>query len=118
MHIDVKRIYDDPASEDGTRVLVDRLWPRGVSKDDAAIDHWCKNLAPSSDLRQWFDHDSDKFDQFAKKYRQELHGRREAIDELLEKIDKRKRLTLLTATRDLDNSHVGVLKDVLKRHAS
>lgn len=113
MHIAVKRVYDQPDPADGTRVLVDRLWPRGLTKNDAALDAWWKDLAPSPDLRQWFDHDPEKFNAFATKYRRELRAHRDAIDACLADIDKRKRLTLLTATRDLRYGHVAPLKAFL-----
>ncbi len=115
MNLELKRIYDEPSPDDGTRVLVDRLWPRGVAKAKAAIDEWAKDLAPSTELRQWFDHDADKFDDFAQKYRHELKKKQQAIDDLLKRIDKRKRLTLLTATKDLQISHAAVLEQYLKQ---
>lgn len=116
MHITVKRIYDPPADADSSRVLVDRLWPRGVSKTDAALDRWEKELAPSDELRQWYDHDSKKFDTFAKRYRKELAANTQAVEQLLDEIDKRKRLTLLTATKDVDISHAAVLATWLEKH--
>jgi len=115
MHIEIKRIYDPPAADDGTRVLVDRLWPRGVSKDEVEFDHWAKDLAPSDDLRKWFDHDPEKFDAFAKKYRAELRDNPQAVDDLLEKIDRRKRLTLLYGAKDPEHNHAVVLKRYLEQ---
>lgn len=117
MHITIKRIYDDPSPDDGSRVLVDRLWPRGLSKDEAAFDLWCKDLAPSADLRRWYDHDPEQFDTFAKRYRKELLANPQPLADLLATLDKRKRLTLLTATKDLALSHATILKAFLEAHA-
>lgn len=115
MHIEVERIYEPSGKDDGTRVLVDRLWPRGVSKEEAKLDHWAKEIAPSDELRKWYDHDADKFDDFARKYRKELQGKSDDITQLLDGIDKRKRLTLLTATKAIDISHAKVLAAYLKK---
>ncbi|MEZ6190217.1 MAG: DUF488 family protein [Phycisphaerales bacterium] len=100
MKTQIKRVYDEPSEQDGTRVLVDRLWPRGLAKDDAALDIWAKDLAPSTELRKWFDHDPDRFKQFAERYRRELSENRSAVDAFLGQIDRRKRLTLLYAAKD------------------
>jgi uncharacterized protein YeaO (DUF488 family) len=105
----VKRIYDPAADDDGTRVLVDRVWPRGVSKDDARFDRWDKDVAPSSELRKWYAHDPAKFEEFARRYRAELAGSA-ALTELRQ---VRGRLTLLTATRDVEHSQAAVLAAVL-----
>lgn len=113
MQITFERIYESPASDDGTRVLVDRLWPRGVSKVKAKLDHWAKDLAPSDELRHWYGHDPDKFDEFAKRYRKELDDNQDAIKQFLEGVDKRKRLTLLTATKDINISQAPVLAEYL-----
>lgn len=112
-HIELKRIYDDASPDDGSRVLIDRLWPRGISKDDAQLEVWAKDLAPSDDLRKWFDHDPDKFDVFSERYREELKNNRQVVNDFLDSIDQRRRLTLLTATKDLDNCHAPVLKQYL-----
>lgn len=112
MDVVIKRIYDDAAKRDGHRVLVDRLWPRGVSKEDARLDDWCKELAPSDELRQWFNHDADKFDEFTKKYKKELKDCGEKLDELV-KIAKDKRVTLLYGAKDEEHNQAVVLKKVL-----
>lgn len=112
-HLQVKRVYEDPAEDDGARVLIDRLWPRGVSKEAARVDLWCKELAPSDELRRWYDHDPDRFDRFADKYREELEGASDAIERLRESVDLRRRVTLLTATKGLQHSHAGVLREHL-----
>lgn len=105
----VKRIYEPAAAEDGTRVLVDRVWPRGVGKDEAALDRWAKDVAPSTELRKWYAHDPAKFAEFACRYRAELAGSA-ALAELRA---VRGRLTLLTATRDVEHSQAAVLAAVL-----
>jgi len=114
MNVTYKRIYDEPSHNDGTRVLVDRVWPRGMSKADAHLDDWIKDVAPSTDLRQWYGHDPDKFKEFARRYRAELDTDegREALDRLKDVVTG-KRLTLLTATKDVEHSQVAVLADLL-----
>jgi uncharacterized protein YeaO (DUF488 family) len=109
----VARVYDPP-DHDGSRVLVDRLWPRGLKKDAAALDVWCKEIAPSTELRTWYSHDPGRYAEFADRYRAELEDdtRTEALTTLRRLRDERG-LTLLTATKDLDLSHAAVLADVL-----
>ena len=85
MPIDLKRAYDPPAQSDGRRILVDRVWPRGIAKDDLQIDAWLKDLAPSTELRKWFGHDPAKWDEFRKRYARELEQRSDELEELLEK---------------------------------
>lgn len=105
----LKRIYDPPADDDGTRVLVDRVWPRGISKADASWDRWDKDVAPSTGLRSWYGHDPARFEEFAARYRAEL---RESAA-LAELRAIRGRITLLTATKDLEHSQAAVLAAVL-----
>ncbi|MCS6711980.1 DUF488 family protein [Brachybacterium sp. EF45031] len=114
MNIIVKRIQDDAAQNDGTRVLVDRIWPRGISKEDAQLDDWNKDVAPSDELRKWYGHDPEKFEEFAERYREELDSEEggAALDALRGSVTG-KRLTLLTATKDVDHSHAAVLKGLL-----
>ncbi|MDN5603982.1 MAG: DUF488 family protein [Kocuria sp.] len=114
MNIVVKRIYEEASHNDGTRVLVDRIWPRGVRKADADLDAWNKDVAPSTQLRQWYGHDPEKFDEFARRYREELDSDagREAIRKLRDTV-RGKRLTLLTAAKDADHSQATVLADLL-----
>ena len=109
----VKRAYDPPASSDGARVLVDRLWPRGLRKDAAALDLWAKELAPSPSLRKWFDHRPERFAEFKRRYRDELKGNAEARDAL--RAIKRAKATLLYAARDPDINHAVVLAAYLNR---
>ena len=112
--IRIGRVYDDPTSDDGTRVLVDRLWPRGLSKDGAHLDGWIKAAAPSTELRRWYAHDPAKFSEFRARYRAELAApaSQPAVAQLRQLAADRP-LTLLTATRDIEHSHAAVLADVL-----
>lgn len=112
----VRRVYDEPAADDGVRVLVDRIWPRGLTKARADLAEWCKQVAPSTELRRWYGHDPAKFDEFARRYRAELEQpeRAAALRHLHELADDRS-LTLLTATRDPDISEAAVLADLLRR---
>lgn len=113
-HVQVRRIYDPPSDDDGTRVLVDRLWPRGISKERAHLDEWAKDVAPSTDLRKWYGHDPERFAEFARRYREELHdaGHRESF-ERLQDLAKTGALTLLTAAKRSDISEAQVLADLL-----
>jgi uncharacterized protein YeaO (DUF488 family) len=106
--IRVKRIYDDPSAEDGYRILVDRLWPRGVSKEKARIDLWPKELTPSNDLRKWFHVDPTRHAEFVVRYTSELDARGQEVKELIESIEQPV-ITLVTATKDLEKGHVAVL---------
>jgi uncharacterized protein YeaO (DUF488 family) len=112
--LQVKRVYDDPEPADGFRVLVDRLWPRGLSKERAAIDLWCKEVAPSTDLRAWFGHQPDRFTEFAVRYVDEL-GNNPAVGQLREVIVKRPTSTLVYGAKDEASNHAVVLADYLRR---
>lgn len=114
MNTQIRRVYDDPAHNDGTRVLVDRVWPRGMRKDDVELDEWVKEVAPSTELRKWYGHDPDKFDEFSKRYRKELDTPegREALQRLRDAVTGN-RLTLLTATKDVEHSQAAVLAEML-----
>lgn len=108
----VARVYDDSNPDDGRRILVDRVWPRGFRKDDPRVGTWLKDVAPSKELREWYNHRPERFDEFAARYRKELQGS-EALDEL-RKLTKRGVVTLVTATRDVDGSQAAVLATLLK----
>lgn len=114
MDVRIRRAYDDPAPNDGTRVLVDRVWPRGVKKEQLRLDDWNKDVAPSTELRKWFAHDPEKYDEFARRYREELatEAGKAALDRLREAV-RGKRLTLITATKDVEISQAAVLADIL-----
>lgn len=111
--IAIKRIYDAASESDGYRVLVDRLWPRGVSKDAAVLDEWNKDIAPSTELRKWFDHKAEKFDAFAQRYETELADN-PALQGLLRTATEGK-LTLLYGARDPIVNHAAVLAAFLQR---
>lgn len=112
--IKIKRIYDIPAKDDGFRVLVDRLWPRGVSKERAKIDLWLKDLAPSDELRQWFGHDLKKCEAFKKKYFKELKSKKALLDQITGQV-KGKTLTLLYAAKEETCNNAVALKEYLTR---
>ena len=104
-----KRIYEEPSADDGTRVLVDRLWPRGVSKEEAKIDRWEKDLAPTNELRRWFGHDPAKWEEFLRRYRAELEGKEEVLARLRQEATGGT-VTLLYAARDEERNNAVALK--------
>lgn len=112
MLIGLKRIYDKPSITDGKRVLIDRLWPRGVKKSTANIDLWMKNIAPSDELRQWFNHEPDKWEAFEKKYRKELEGNKHLL-ELISMV-RSTDVTLLYASKDTKRNNAVVLEKIIK----
>ena len=111
--IQVKRVYKKPSRTDGLRVLVDRLWPRGLTKERAAVKLWLKDLAPSTELRKWFGHDPAKWKQFQTRYRKELQEKKDAL-KLLKQKSKERTVTLLYGARDEDHNEALVLKKVLQ----
>ena len=112
MSIQLKRIYEPSSKEDGYRILVDRLWPRGFTKEKAALDLWLKEIAPSTELRKWFGHDPEKWKEFQKKYRIELKQNKEALDRLMDYIKKGK-VTLLYGAKDEEHNEAQVIKDFI-----
>ena len=114
--IRVRRVYDAPSPSDGARVLVDRVWPRGLRKDAAHLDEWAKDAAPSTELRKWYGHDPAKFDEFRRRYLDELSGaaQRKELGRLRARAAARP-VTLLTATRDVEISQAAVLAQVLRQ---
>jgi uncharacterized protein YeaO (DUF488 family) len=110
--IRVARIYEDTDPDDGQRVLVDRIWPRGIRKDDPRVGIWRKDVAPSKELREWYHHQPERFDEFASRYEAELSGS-PALEEL-RNLTQRGVVTLVTATREVDGSHAAVLAKLLK----
>lgn len=116
--IRVRRVYDDPAPDDGARVLVDRIWPRGLRKENAHLDDWAKDAAPSTELRSWYGHDPAKFTEFRRRYTAELAtpAGREALGRLRDQAAAGP-LTLLTATKDTDHSQAAVLAGLLRQRA-
>jgi len=113
LHIAIKRAYDEAAKDDGKRILVDRLWPRGLSKEKAQVDLWLKEIAPSNELRKWFAHDPEKFAEFRRRYKAELASG-EAIDALgrLHELARQGPVTLLFAAHDVEHNNAVVLRDL------
>ena len=111
--INIKRVYDDKSQDDGYRVFIDRLWPRGVKKEDAHFDEWLKDLAPSTELRKWFDHDPDRFDEFRKRYKKELQEHKDDLDKLRKRA-KVEKITLLYAAKDRQMNNAVVVKEILE----
>lgn len=112
MTIKVKRIYEEPKKSDGFRILVDRLWPRGMKKDQAAIDLWLKDIAPSDSLRKWFGHDPKKWPEFQKRYAKELTDKQELVD-TIKKEAKRKTVTLLFGTKEVEYNNAVALRNFI-----
>ncbi len=110
----LKRVYEPAAADDGVRVLVDRLWPRGLTKKKAAIDHWMKDVAPSADLRKWFGHDPDRWTEFKRRYRSELRQHKDLLDQI-GKLTRQGTVTLLFGARDEEHNDAVVLRDVLAK---
>jgi DNA-3-methyladenine glycosylase len=110
----LKRVYGERSRSDGFRVLVDRVWPRGVSKEEAASDLWLKDIAPSADLRKWFGHDPKRWDGFVKKYRQELDRNETAVDQILELAKEHPVVTLLFGAKDEEHNQAVALRDYLQ----
>ena len=111
--VQIKRIYDAPEKSDGVRVLVDRLWPRGISKKVASLDLWMKELAPSTELRMWFNHDSERWEGFRQRYRRELRKHGKELAALNAQAAKR-RVTLLFGARDTLHNEAVVLREALQ----
>lgn len=111
----IKRIYDVPKKSDGYRILVDKLWPRGVKKTEAAIDLWLKEIAPSDTLRKWFNHDPEKWKEFQLRYTKELKEKSAPLDIILKHAHKQ-HVTLLYGAKDSEHNHALVLKKVLDTH--
>lgn len=117
MTIRVKRVYDEPRSDDGQRVLVDRLWPRGLTKERAALDDWLKDVAPSDDLRKWYHQDSERWQEFVERYDRELEEHDGEVEELLGRA-RRGTLTLLYSSKETEHNNAVALKRHLERKLS
>ena len=113
MKIEIKRVYEEPGPADGLRVLVDRLWPRGLTKEKADVDIWLKDIAPSTELRKWFSHDPAKWAEFQTRYREELKSKSDLVADLREKAAKRK-VTLLYGAKDEVHNEAVVLQALLE----
>ncbi|MGB7291928.1 MAG: DUF488 domain-containing protein [Thermodesulfobacteriota bacterium] len=116
MAIKVKRVYDGHSKEDGIRILVDRLWPRAVSKEDASVDIWLKDIAPSNELRKWFNHDPEKWDEFKIRYFSELDHKSELVKEVLNRA-KKGNLTLVFSAKEEKYNNAEALKEYLEKHS-
>lgn len=114
MKIKIKRVYEKPEKEDGYRILVDRLWPRGLTKEKASVDLWLKEIAPSTELRKWFEHDPDKWDEFRKRYLEELKKNKEQVSLLKEQMEKGV-VTLVYGAKDEAHNEALVLKELCSR---
>ena len=113
--INIKRVYDPPNKDDGFRILIDRLWPRGMSKQKAKLDLWIKEVAPTNELRQWFSHEPDKWKEFKEKYRRELSEKQNLLNQI-RKLEKDKgTITLIYSARDTEHSNAAVLRETLER---
>jgi uncharacterized protein YeaO (DUF488 family) len=110
----IKRIYDLPSPDDGKRILIDRLWPRGIKKADASINEWMKDIAPSNELRKWFAHDVSKWEEFKKRYKKELKDKSEILDKLKKESEKNI-VTLLFSAKDVTHNNAQVLREILER---
>ena len=113
MEIKIKRVYEEASDTDGFRILVDRIWPRGVSKEKAHLDQWIKDIAPSTPLRKWFDHVDERFGEFSKKYKQELKNSPDLVQEILQKA-KKKTVTLVYSAKNEKYNQAVVLKSFLE----
>lgn len=114
-HVKLKRAYEPPAVDDGARILIDRLWPRGVKKANAAIDEWMREIAPSTELRKWFGHDPKRWPEFQHRYESEIRQHPEQF-ERLRALARRRRITLVFSARDQAHNDAVVLKDLLLGH--
>lgn len=114
-NVKLKRAYESPTDSDGKRVLVDRLWPRGVTKTDAAIDYWAKELAPSTELRKWFAHDPSRWEEFGRRYAAEINEHREEFDRLRD-LALKGPITLVYAARDETHNDAVILRELLLVH--
>ncbi len=115
MSISLKRAYDKPAKNDGHRVLIDRIWPRGVSKEEAKLDEWLKEIGPSTELRKWFNHDIRRWEEFKKRYHRELTEKQEQVDKLAA-IEQNGRLTLVFGAADRKHNNGVALKEFLQKN--
>ncbi len=115
MVLRVKRVYEPAEKADGVRILVDRIWPRGLSKDEAKLDRWIKEIAPSHSLRRWFGHRADRWEEFRERYAAELEGKQELVEEILSAGESEDVITLLYSAKDPDRNNAVCLRDLLER---
>lgn len=115
MEIVLKRAYEPVSTDDGFRVLVDRLWPRGISKENARIDYWDKHIAPTTELRKWFNHEPEKFPEFTRRYQDELKRQNGVLKELMKTVKGQKRISLIYGAKDPEINHARVLQAYLQK---
>jgi len=115
MDIKIKRTYDDAQDSDGFRVLVDALWPRGLSKERAKIDYWARNIAPSDELRKWFNHELNKWDEFKARYWKELDAKQGDVKEFIMMINEKDRVTLLFSASDRERNNAVALLEYIRK---
>ena len=115
--IKIKRVYDQPSKNDGKRVLIDRLWPRGLRKEDARIDEWMKEVAPSNELRKWFNHDPDKWSEFKKRFFTELQGQQEKVEEIIS-LARKGTVTFLYGSKEERFNNAVALKEYIEKRAN
>ncbi len=111
----IKRVYEMPDKSDGIRILVDRLWPRGISKEKSKIDHWMKDIAPNNGLRKWFNHKEERWQEFQRRYFEELKDKKDNLNQL-KKLGETKAITLLYAAKDTENNNAKALLEFIKRN--
>ncbi len=112
--IKIKRIYDPASPDDGKRIYIDRLWPRGMKKEEVKIDEWLKEISPSDALRKWFGHDPSKYGEFKRRYKKELEEHSETL-ERIKKEAKKKRVTILFSAKDVEHNNATVMRELLSR---
>jgi len=113
--VQIKRVYDGYDKKDGYRILVDRLWPRGVSKEKAKIDEWMKDIAPSTELREWFGHDPAKWTEFQKRFKEELENKKDLLEHIKDTEKKETTVTLVFAAKDETHNNAVVLQEMVKK---
>ena len=118
MSIELKRVYDPASESDGYRILVDRLWPRGLTEESARVDLWLRRVAPTTELRKWYSHDVEKWPEFQKRYESELAAHGELLDLILDIERHRKIVTILFGAKDVERNEANVVLTVLKRRAT
>ena len=118
MSIELKRVYDSPSESDGYRILVDRLWPRGLTEESARVDLWLRRIAPTTELREWYGHDIEKWPEFQTRYEEELSGHLELLDLILDIERHRKTVTILFGAKDVEHNEADVVLAALKRRAA
>lgn len=111
--IKLKRVYEEPSSKDGYRILVDRLWPRGLTKEKAKVDLWVKEIAPSNELRKWYHANMDKREEFKKRYKKELNDNKEVLEELKKVVKKNKIVTFVYSSKEEKNNNAAALKELM-----